>query len=118
MQVSLKGSKTDPIRHGVKITVGRTGDKLCPVATMLAYTVVRGASRGPLFKFKSSRPLTRPCFVSKVWEVLAQIGFPAERYAGQFSSGRSYNSCNGGNRRFPYPNAGSLEKCRLPSVLY
>ena len=42
MQLTLKGSKTDPFRQGVKITVGRTRDKLCPVVAMMAYTAVKG----------------------------------------------------------------------------
>ena len=82
MQVSLKGSKTDPFRHGVKITAGRTRNKLSPVAAMLAYAAVRGAGKSPLFRFKNGKPLTRPSFVSKVRDVLARIGFPAESYAG------------------------------------
>lgn len=44
MQLTLKGSKTD----GVKITVGRTGDKYCPVSAMTAYAVIRGNSKLPV----------------------------------------------------------------------
>ena len=82
MQLTLKGSKTDPFRQGVTITVGHTGDKLCPVSAMLAYAVVRGNSSGPLFKLPNGKPLTRPYFVDKVREVLAHLGYPPHSYAG------------------------------------
>lgn len=36
----------------------------------------------PYFRFKNGKPLTRPSFVSKVRDVLARVGFPAESYAG------------------------------------
>ena len=85
MQLTLKGSKTDPFRQGVKITVGRTRDKLCPVAAMMAYAAVRGDSPGPFFKLPNGVPMTRPYFVGKVREVLAELGLSAQNYAGQVS---------------------------------
>ena len=82
MQLTLKGSKTDPFRQGVTITIGRTGDKLCPVSAMMAYAAVRGNSPGPLFKLPNGNPLTRPAFVDKIREVLAHLGYPPHSYAG------------------------------------
>ena len=82
MQLTLKGSKTDPFRPGVKITVGRTRDKLCSVVAMMAYTAVRGDSPGPLFKLPNGAPMTRPYFVGKVREVLSDLGLSARNYAG------------------------------------
>ena len=82
MQLTLKGSKTDPFRQGIKITVGRTRDKLCPVVAMIAYAAVRGDSPGPLFKLPNGVPMTRPYFVGKVREVLSDLGLSARNYAG------------------------------------
>ena len=82
MQLTLKGSKTDPFRQGVKITIGHTGDKLCPVAAVMAYAAIRGNSLGPLFKLPSGVPMTRPYFVGKVREVLSNLGLTAQSYGG------------------------------------
>ena len=43
VRARLKSSKTDPFRKGVDIVVGRTGDRICPVAAMLGYLRARGA---------------------------------------------------------------------------
>ena len=50
----LKTSKTDQERKGADIYmyVGKTGDILCPVAALLAYSAVRGALPGPLFQLQ------------------------------------------------------------------
>ena len=82
VQMTLKGSNTDPFRHGVKIIVGRTGDKLCPVSAIMAYAAVRGSGQGPLFKFANGKPLIRASFVSKFQGLLEKIGYPAKQYAG------------------------------------
>ena len=37
VKLRLKSSKTDPFRRGVDIVVGRTFNKLCPVAAIMAY---------------------------------------------------------------------------------
>ena len=42
LKVKLKASKTDPFRAGIDIFIGRTNDRLCPVAAVLAYMVVGG----------------------------------------------------------------------------
>ena len=56
LKLHLKASKTDPFRKGVDVVVGRTSDKLCPVAATLAYLALRGNSPGFLFKFRDGRP--------------------------------------------------------------
>ena len=37
LQVTIKQSKTDPFRLGVKVIVGRMGNDLCPVVAILSY---------------------------------------------------------------------------------
>ena len=41
---------------------------------MMAYLSVRGDTAGPLFHFKDGKPLTRDCFVNKLWDTLRNIG--------------------------------------------
>ena len=50
LQVTLKASKTDPYRQGVKVHVGKTDNELCPVAAVVNFMPLRGDSPGPLFK--------------------------------------------------------------------
>ena len=56
IQLSLKGSKTDQTRQGVKVFIGRTNNELCLVAALLAYLAVRGFDRGPLFRSEDGQP--------------------------------------------------------------
>ena len=41
VQVVIKASKADPFRKGVKVYLGRTDNKLCPVAAVAAYLEIR-----------------------------------------------------------------------------
>ena len=50
--IQLKKSKTDPFMKGVRITIGQTGEELCPVMALLAYLKKRGAQPGPLFMWE------------------------------------------------------------------
>ena len=70
LKLHLKASKSDPFRKGVDIVVGRTNNKLCPVAAVLAYLATRGNGPGFLFKFQDGRLLTKSRFVDAVREAL------------------------------------------------
>ena len=52
LRIRLKRSKTDPFCRGIDVYIGRTNNKLCPVAAMMAYLSVRG---GGLEPFSASR---------------------------------------------------------------
>ena len=82
MKVHLKESKTDPGRKGVDIFVGRTHDKLCPIAAVMAYLAKRGSAPGFLFKFESGKPLTKAKFVASVKGALASAGIDSSKYTG------------------------------------
>lgn len=76
----VKGSKTDPFRQGISVTVGRTGDDLCPVKAMLAYLAVRKGEPGaPLFLYQDGTPLTRSKFVGVA---VSASGLPKGEFAG------------------------------------
>ena len=49
LAVQIKQSKTDQLRQGVAVFVGRMDTILCPVAAVLAYLALRGSGEGPLF---------------------------------------------------------------------
>ena len=50
VQVNIKASKTDPIRKGVSIFLGRTDMALCPVAAITAYLAIRGGDSRPVLQ--------------------------------------------------------------------
>ena len=60
VRIHLRKSKTDPFRQGATISLPRTEDDLCPVATILTWLVYRGNSPGPLFLFQSGAPSPAP----------------------------------------------------------
>lgn len=82
MRVRIKQSKTDPFRKGVHLFVGRTSAEVCPVAAMLKYLVARGRGKGPLFKFRDGRPLTRQRLVDALRVALARVGLDQSKYCG------------------------------------
>ena len=82
LAVTLKQSKTDPFRVGVRIFMGRTGNLLCPVAAVLAYLAIRPPSPGPLFIFRDGSYLTRDRLVTRLRAGLLQAGIDASRFTG------------------------------------
>ena len=78
----LKKTKTDPFREGVKITIGASGDDICPVAALLAYLAQRGSRPGPLFLWHDNTPLTKTQFGVEVRKALGKAKLPAEQFAG------------------------------------
>jgi len=64
LAVHLRQSKTDPFGAGVTLYLGRTGEVLCPVTSVLAYLAIHQATPGPLFIFRDGTPLSRTHFVA------------------------------------------------------
>ena len=74
LYLTIKASKTDPFRHGVTITLGKTGHQLCPMTAILPYVARRGSTPGPLFQFEDGSFLTREQFVTEVRRLLVATG--------------------------------------------
>ena len=74
VQLSIKQSKTDPFRQGVKIYLGTTGNTLCPVTALLNYLAVRGKQPGLLFHFSDHSPLTKNKFNCTFRNILSKAG--------------------------------------------
>ena len=82
LQVAIKGSKTDQLRQGVNIIVGRTKSHICPVKSVLAYVACRGFKLGPLFCHRDGSPLTRQQLVNKLRETLSAAGVDYHKFSG------------------------------------
>ena len=82
LSVSIKASKTDPFRQGIRIYLGKSGVDICPVGAILAYMVSRGDRPGPFFGYANGRPLTRERFISSVRAALRSKGVDASPYSG------------------------------------
>lgn len=82
LKVKLKQSKTDQLRQGVDVFVGKTGCPLCPVTGVLAYMAIRGDQPGPFFKFGDNKPLTKSSFTHEIRAALQAIGLPYQNFAG------------------------------------
>lgn len=81
--VHLKRSKTDQLRRGVTIVLGRTNKvPLCPVSALLNYLVARGKAPGPLFIWSSGQFLTRAHFVVEVQKALELSGVDSSDFNG------------------------------------
>ena len=82
LKVRIKASKTDPFRQGVDIFIGKTDNKLCPVAAMLSYLAKRGNNEGMLFHYEDKKLLSRDRFVASVREALTTAGVDYKSYSG------------------------------------
>ena len=82
LKIHLHVAKCDQFGEGTNVFIGKTGNTICPVDACLAYVAVRGASPGPFFRMRDSKPLLKPKFVSEVRKTLSTLGLPACDYAG------------------------------------
>ena len=97
VKIHLKKSKTDQFREGVDVYIARTYCKLCPVAALLSWLVVRSNSPGFLFQFSSGKPLTRSAFVRELKEVISATGRDPSGFSGHsFRSGAATTAATKG----------------------
>ena len=82
IQVLLKKSKTDQLRQGTLVCLGKTGRPLCPVAALLSWLVRRGNDAGPLFRYANGAPLTQSNFTAEFRRALQRIGVNPYNYSG------------------------------------
>ena len=78
--ISIKQSKTDPLRKGTNITLGATQDSLCPVKALMPYLAKRGSHPGPLFICEDQRFLTQSAFRSHLMALLDKLGLEKSHY--------------------------------------
>lgn len=78
--LTIKQSKTDPFRKGVRLCLGRTDSVVCPVKALLTYLAIRGKSPGCLFISKNKTPLTRAQFKTLVSTALRTAGLNDSEY--------------------------------------
>ena len=82
LQIAIKGSKTNQLRQGVNIVVGRTSSHICPVKSVVAYIASRRFDPGPLFCHRDGSPLTREQLVSNLRATLAAAGVDYRNFSG------------------------------------
>ena len=73
VSITIKASKTDQLRQGHTIYLGRTGHSVCPVQAMTAYLVVRGGQPGALFMEKDGTALTRQLFSRALKDIFDKL---------------------------------------------
>ena len=73
-----------PVRqgHGTEVSLGATGDEICPVTAVSAYVARRGRSAGAFFCLEDGLPLTKARFVEGVRSALARAGVRQTGYSG------------------------------------
>ena len=81
ISLSIKQSKMDQFRKGVKVVIEQTNDNLCPVSALLSYLSRRGNFWGPLFCWHNKTPRSKMKFVSHVRLGLLRANFPADKHA-------------------------------------
>ena len=82
LKIHLKKSKTDQLKKGVDVYIGKTNCPLCPVGAGVDYMSIRGSDPGPFFKFSNGQPLTKAKFTQHVRDALQVLGLPYNEFAG------------------------------------
>jgi hypothetical protein len=59
LRVFLKRSKTDQYGRGTEVSIGTTGDLLCPVDAVRTYAARRGSAEGAFFCTAEGVPLSK-----------------------------------------------------------
>ena len=126
IQVTIKASKTDPFRLGVKLYLRSTGGEICPVAAILEYMVARGKHSGPLFIWEDGKYLTRETYMTSVRSALTAAGYNALDYAGHsFRIGAATTAAQRGIQDSMIKTLGQWESsaytryiCTAPEVLW
>ena len=75
VMIHLRRSKADPFGTGITIFLGKTGQRICPVAALLSYMVLRGSTPGPLFKFQDGSSLSKPKLMARLRQALEHQRF-------------------------------------------
>ncbi|KAF7366908.1 Integrase/recombinase xerD [Mycena sanguinolenta] len=84
LNLTLPGSKTDPFRKGITITVAAAPNQpSCPItAVKQMYSELPRAGNAPLFEGVDSKPLHYRAFVSGIRDSLTAAGIDASAFAG------------------------------------
>ncbi len=80
--VRIKESKTDRLRRGATVSLGWTGEGICPVKAVLHFIVQRKSGPGSFFRDEAGKALTRREFVSEVKITLSSAGMSSHDISG------------------------------------
>ena len=80
LQLSLKESKADPFKQGVKVYVGATDSLVCPIQAVLSYLGRRSKQPGPLFITKEGNGWTRAMFRAGLKSLMENLKLDKRRY--------------------------------------
>ena len=78
--LTIKQSKTDPFRKGVKLCLGWTDSVVYPAKALLPYLAIRGSSQDCLFTSEDQTPLTRAQFKTLLSSMLRLAGLDDSNY--------------------------------------
>ena len=82
VQVHLKQSKCDQFGNGVKVTLGKTDNDLCPVQALSAYIAQRSNKPGSFFVDSQNKAITKQWFTKQLRLIFEAMGLSQELFAG------------------------------------
>ena len=82
LKIHLRRSKCDQFGKGVDVFVGQSGNELCPIDAIVAYSTVRGNAPGPFFCDKKGNALSKTRFIGEMRKALSAVGLQQDQYAG------------------------------------
>ena len=115
---TIKQSKMDPFRRGIKLCLSITGSHICQIKALLPYLALTGKQHGPLFTMQDGSPLMRTSFKNLQSTTLKAAGLDDSQYnTHSFRIGAAIYVCKGSRHfRCAYTTSGSLEKLSIPRI--
>ena len=95
-RVFIKCSKTDPLRKGCFIFLGRGSFPLCPVVSLTNYLHLHGPGTGPLFIYQNGTPLSRSQLSSFLQTTLQSADIPGKFSGHSFRIGAATTAARKG----------------------
>ena len=96
IRLLIKSSKTDPCRRGVILSIGPSGNSLCPVSALRHYLQLRGFVPGPLFVSSHGCPLSPFLVNSWLRSILATVGIAGNYSSHSFRNGAATSAAAAG----------------------
>ena len=96
LRLRIKSSKTDQLRQGCFVYIGRSGHSICAVDTLLAYVNLRGSSPGPLFQWQTGNPLTPAQVNACLKDLVSRAGFSGNYSSHSFRIGAATAAAEAG----------------------
>ena len=96
LRLRIKSSKTDQLRQGCFVYIGRSGHSTCAVDALQAYVNLRSSSPGPLFQWQTGNPMRSAQVNACLKDLETRVGFSGNYSSHSFRIGAATAAAEAG----------------------